>query len=293
MSEPMAMETLVSSLAELEGYLTAIRVPYFPEQPKRDDDGKILQTKGHPGDLDVVGVKLNKDGKVENLLVAEVKAYSPANDYLHEFGAGLEWLYLVWRLCTNIIWVADERFEGEFGRRSRVPDTIWIVSTLQFHGQEQGMSGHQMRRPWAPFKWAKGDELRYKALIAEFTREKLQKYLEDTATTVSTVLEKSRDADLNKLDEEGELLNALANVITTFLMTNAGIAGFTLKLLPAHVMMRDLIIKVRAQADVQGKRFANPALEMIKWLSRMESAKCIDVQDALTRPLPEKSSKGQ
>jgi len=101
MSEAMALEQMACALAEMEGYLTASRVPVLGKRDRwgADKDGSQL------GDLDVVGVGPGEQGR---LLVVECKGYGGPDDYDN-------WLkplrldeiaYLVDGAVTNLAYVA-------------------------------------------------------------------------------------------------------------------------------------------------------------------------------------------
>jgi hypothetical protein len=81
MSEAMALERMTQMLAELEGYLTATRVPYLAKQTKSGQDKTGMQH----GDLDLVGIG---PGPERRLLVAECKGYGSPEDYQNWLAPG-------------------------------------------------------------------------------------------------------------------------------------------------------------------------------------------------------------
>jgi hypothetical protein len=125
MSEAMALERMTQILAELEGYLTATRVPFLSWYDSYGYERSGLQH----GDLDLVGL-----GPEGQLLVAECKGFGSPEEYPSWFTVDKLWFLqdLVWNASSNIQSVNHVWWRFEFEQRKNKPNEVWIVFSGSF-----------------------------------------------------------------------------------------------------------------------------------------------------------------
>lgn len=249
MSEAMALERLTQALAELEGYLTAVRVPYLPRIDGRGNE----KTQGQMGDLDVVGIGPDPDRR---LMVAECKGHGGPESY----GRWLVPSYLhylqdvVWGPASNIQWVAAPRWEQEFTAHNHKPHEIWVT-----------VSGDFVPRS-SPSSWTFEDDD-----YADFKRA-MQKHAQPLW---------DRRKGMSKAEMDNELVSYAESLL-------GEPYDIKVRLLPVHKLISRLIKAVGEDMMVRRRRYPDTALELIRWLFRAVHAETLDLStiESAIRKLP-------
>jgi hypothetical protein len=230
MSEAMALERMTQILAELRGYLTATRVPYLAHYEKSGAE----KTGTQQGDLDLVGMGPPPDRR---LLVAECKGFGGPESYENWLTASyLPYLqYLVWNVSKNIQAVSHVRWGPEFQAKNNRPDEVWII----FSGFFVPASN--------PARWSLPDKPNNKPFV-----EKMREFAQSAWN--------SRD-DEKKDEQEGYLLSTAEE----FLGKRYDIR---VQLYPIHRLLYELFQEVPKDMTRRRKRYADTAMEMLRWISR-------------------------
>lgn len=252
MSEAMALERMTQSLADLEGFLTEVRVPYLR---KLDRSGRLKQGEQR-GDLDVVGLGPGEEGA---LLVAECKGHGGPAGY----GRWLVPSYmpyidgLVWAAAKNVGSVSHARWGPEFARRQNKPTSVWVVFSGTF------LPGIN------PEKWrAKGNED--------------NRWFVDAMRGPASRVWKSWEQDRERAYEEELLGHAERELGAAY--------GVCVRLLPVHRLLRSLFIGIAKDMHVRRKRYPDTALEMLRWTARTVQCGALDlveIQESLSRIAPQ------
>lgn len=164
MSEPMALEKMTETRAQLLGYLTSTRVPYIAIHDKK---GK-LKTGNQPGDLDLVGV--NKDGK---LLIAECKGYGTGEDYQNWLTiSSIQFFEQTIQNCIkNIKTISDSIWEHKFKKKGHKTDCLWIIFPGYFYPTSNPSRFYRKDRNLSPLE----SELKKKSEIIWETKDASQR----------------------------------------------------------------------------------------------------------------------
>jgi hypothetical protein len=230
MSEAMALERMTQMLAELEGYLTATRVPYLAKHTKSGEE----KTGAQHGDLDLVGIGLEPERR---LLVAECKGYGSPEDYPNWLAPDYLWHLqdLIHKASGNIQAVAHVRWEPEFKARGHRPDEVWIVFPGSFVPRSN------------PARWR---------VFKSEPHGRLVKQMMEAAQPVW----KSRG--------EGQQSHAETTLLARAEEVMAEINQVSVRLLPVHRLLRELFLKVPQDMLRRRKRYPDTAMEMLRWITR-------------------------
>ncbi|MBI1878827.1 MAG: hypothetical protein HYR94_11515 [Chloroflexi bacterium] len=228
MSEAMALERMTQILAELEGYLTATRIPYLSLYDSSGSERAGLQH----GDLDLVGL-----GPNGQLLVAECKGYGSPEDYPSWLTVDKLWFLqdLVWSASNNIQRVNHVRWGPEFEARNSKPDEVWIVFSGSFF-------------PHSDPKRLKVNDPEYKPFIKEMSK-------------VAQPIWDSREEDEKQTICEIDLLARAEE----FLGKKYDVQ---VRLYPIHRLIHELFIKITKDMVTRRKRYPDTAMEMLRWITR-------------------------
>jgi hypothetical protein len=257
MSEAMALERMTQMLAELEGYLTATRVPYLAKYTNSGEE----KTGAQHGDLDLVGIGPEPECR---LLVAECKGYGSPEDYPNWLAPDYLWHLqdLIHKASSNIQSIAHVRWEAEFKARDHRPDEVWIV----FPG----------------FFVPRSNPARWRVFKSE-PHGRLVKQMMEAAQPVwkSKGKRQQSQAETTLLARAEEVLAEINQV--------------SVCLLPVHRLLRELFLKVPQDMLRRRKRYPDTAMEMLRWTARAVGHGFLDleeIQSEIQEVLREKSAMG-
>ena len=238
MSEAMGLERMTELLAQFRGYLTETRVPVLGKTTRSGGEKTDLSQ----GDVDVVGLGPGSDG---HLLVAECKGYGGPEAYptwlLPKKLAEIE--DMVSSAAENIASMSHPRWGPEYARRTGRPDVVWVVIPGSFAPGSD------------PARWRQVDG--YEEFVAAMSGPAQRVWAGWDQKTWRS--------------EEGKLLSAAE----AFLAARYRLAE--VRLFPVHVLIEELAESVAADMVVRRKRYADPAVEMLRWMVRTTRAECLDL----------------
>jgi hypothetical protein len=239
MSEAMALERMTQMLAELEGYLTATRIPYLSRYTKSGKE----RTGTQQGDLDMVGIGPAPE---RHLLVAECKGYGGPEEYQNWMTVDLlcHLRYLTYNAASNIKSVTHVRWGPEFEARGNRPDEVWIVFPGSFFPRSN------------PKGWGLPSK-EYNKVFVE---------------AIIQVAQSSWDFRQERIrkEQEAELLTEAE----TFLGDRYDVR---VRLLPVHRLLHDLFVEVPKDMVQRRKRYPDTAMEMLRWITRAVWSKVLDL----------------
>jgi hypothetical protein len=255
MSEAMALERMTQMLAELEGYLTATRLPYLPRYTKSGKE----KTGAQHGDLDLVGIGPEPERR---LLVAECKGYGSPEDYPSWLTSDYLWHLhdLVYNASSNIQSVAHVRWESEFEAGGHRPDEAWIVFPGSF--------------------FPRSNPARWRLPKGELCRQIVEDMIEAARPVWRSRGDgKQRQHEVTLLAKAEELLGEINQV--------------RVRLLPVHRLLRELFLRVPEDMLRRRKRYPDTAMEMLRWITRAVGRQVLDlgeIQAEIRRVLGEGSA---
>lgn len=245
MSEPMGLERMTETLAQVEGYLTETRVPFLARATRAGN----LKTDRTPGDLDVVGLAPAPD---HDLLVAECKGYGSPEQYDNWLRPQMlaHLVDLVWGAAANIRELSHVRWSQEFAKRNHKPTVVWVVFPGHF------MTGKSNPGNWEPVR---GYE--------EFTEAMREPSRRAWRTWDGT---RARSIERELLQIAGDYLRRRYELKEV-------------RLMPVHDLVERLFDGVAQDMLVRRKRYPDSAAELIRWIARVSKAECLDLAEVQRR----------